>query len=215
MTHDSRLTIHDSRSGMTLVELLVASILIGIVMIGAFSFSQAIKQIHQSTDRSTIPAARVAAALAQIIQDASFVFGDGFFDAAGDNYGIFHNETGDARTLCFRHDTDAGGNPLVTPGDYSDDIWVCYEHDGDGKVRRCTTTDLAAFSGCPNSRPIIALPTEPAPPPEFYAINQTGGNLDSIDITLATRIDPAMSVDPMSNPEFSLTTTVNPWGQGR
>jgi hypothetical protein len=206
-------------AAMTLAELLIASILIGIVMVGAFSFSQIVKQIHQSTDRSTIPAARVAYAIAQMKQDAALTVGDGHHADGGpvdENYGVSSDVN--AHYICFRHDT--------TPDDQTDDTekytgdgyeWICYSHNGDGVIKRCAVTNanIGTFSGCAAGPTVLKLPTKNGVP-DFFTVNVDGNNvLENIELILTTRILPNEDADPINNPEFTITTTVNPWGQGR
>lgn len=210
------------KKGMTLTELLIASILIGIVMVGVFSFSQAVKQIHQSTDRSTIPAARVASAMARIVSDGNLMSGDGYWETGdpvdiGSGLFIYEDAGTSAYGICFRHDTD--DDPAV----FTNDQWVCYAHNGDRMVWRCTVTEanVGTFTACPAggmfAKPVIDLAVGSE---DFFNVTTHTENgrdvLDEIEITLTTKIDPDdAGNDPMINPSFSLTATINPWAQGR
>jgi Tfp pilus assembly protein PilE len=216
-------TFHSPRTnGMTFTELLIASILIGIVMIGALSFSQAVKQIHRSTDRSTIPAARVAAAMARIQRDGALMSGDSYYTPAqppdiGSGLFIYEDAGTNAYGICFRQDAD--DDPSV----FTNDQWACYSHNGDRKIWRCIVdeADIGSFAGCAAggvfAKPIIHLSTGSE---DFYDVVDHVENgrtiLDRIDVTLTTKIDPDdASNDPVANPGYTLTSSINPWMQGR
>ncbi|MCK5178564.1 MAG: prepilin-type N-terminal cleavage/methylation domain-containing protein, partial [Candidatus Omnitrophica bacterium] len=64
------------KKGITLTELIVASILIGIVMIGVAAFSASIEQLHTSTNRSTILTMKTTATMNHITRAAYLAVGD-------------------------------------------------------------------------------------------------------------------------------------------
>jgi len=110
-------SLRPNNRGITLAELLVASVMIGIVMIGVAAFSFAINNLYRSTNKTVIIALRAKSALARITQDATLATGD------EQDRGIlsFSNDV-DFNSICFRQDL------LITPDDYTDDTWVCYNH---------------------------------------------------------------------------------------
>ena len=63
------------KNGITLTELLVASVMIAVVMVGVASFSLAIKNLQQSTSRSVLVALRAKSAMARLVKDASLAVG--------------------------------------------------------------------------------------------------------------------------------------------
>ena len=64
------------QKGLTLTELLVATILIGIVMTGVSAFSVFVKQARDSTGSGTILAVQTATAMHYMVQDANKAVGD-------------------------------------------------------------------------------------------------------------------------------------------
>ena len=58
-------SICTNNRGITLSELLVATFMIGIVMIGVASFSLAIRNLHRATDKSVIIALRAKSAMSK------------------------------------------------------------------------------------------------------------------------------------------------------
>ena len=136
--------------GITLTELLVACVMIGILMIGTASFSLAIQRLQSSTNRSTILAMKMKAAMAEIDQDAVLAVGH------ATNPGVYAwTNSQDTNSICFRQDLPN------TPWDYTDDSWICYYHDDSFDIQRCPgtthffppacTQSIQCFAGVPES----------------------------------------------------------------
>ncbi|MBF0531809.1 MAG: prepilin-type N-terminal cleavage/methylation domain-containing protein [Candidatus Omnitrophica bacterium] len=199
-----------SSNALTLIELLVASILVGIVMLGIVSFSQTMKQMHVTTQRSAVPAARVAAALAQITADAHTAIGNAADPGICVNAANCLDFSNYTDLLCFRR-----ANPAGNPTD-----WVCYQRDNQNRIWRCPVAlggvlQCAAEAGA-YAKPFLQTSTN-AP---FYTIVNTTTSTDTsvsktfyLTLTLTTREFPGQAVDPMQNPEVSLETNVTPYGQ--
>lgn len=203
-----------SNKALTLTELLVASIMIGIVILGVVSFNFTVGSIERTTNRSTIIKTRAASAMLQMKRDVQLAVGD------VRNPGIISFEpNANDRAICFRHD---GGDPST----YGDDVWACYYHGGSNGLWLCPDkaaqpTDYTEAS-CASS---AALPFHfKLTDGEFYEILSTtdSENLDHIDyvkIMLNTAYDPSTFVscdtDPLKNPCYSLTTQISPVGHGR
>jgi len=102
------------KKALTLTELIVVSLLIGIVMIGIVSFSASMKQMQVSTNRETILAMQTTAAMTHITTNAALAIG-----FSGDP-GIFTNNSATREWISFRQDRNQ------TPDDYMDDTWTIY-----------------------------------------------------------------------------------------
>jgi len=192
------------KSGITLTELLVASILIGIVMLGVASFSSSIRQLHNSTNKSAILAMRMNTAMTHLVKDAMLAVGD-----AG-NPGVYSwTDDDDQNSLCFRHDTSQ------TPEDYTDDVWTCYYHGNSYTIDKCvgSTWDFEGVGACQLSADccqgagpeieILNLPKE-ASTSTFATV--TNG---SVQISLTSRFIQDDPAHPILNPENTLSTTIN------
>ncbi|MBF0384673.1 MAG: type II secretion system protein [Candidatus Omnitrophica bacterium] len=116
-----------SPRAITLTELLVASVLIGIVMLGVITFSFTVKNIQVSTQRSSSLSAKIASAMSYLRQDAYSAVG--YFDPGwsepnnppGISAGVYKGFTAPTNSsICFRHDTD--GDPSL----FTTDQWRCY-----------------------------------------------------------------------------------------
>ena len=198
-----------SNKGMSLTELIVASILIGIVMIGVISFTSSMKSVQGSASNSTIPSVKLASVMFEISKDASLVTGD------QTDPGIDEDDTGPVQHLCFRQDNDGAGTANVTPDDYTDDAWVCYLMDATNTLHKCID---ASFSNCvdgstpPQFPDLITLTQN-----YFFDIIDAGASarIEHIHIELTTRNVPTDAVHPINNPEFTLETNISPLSLGR
>lgn len=209
------------KNAVTLTELLVGTVLIGIVMVGIAAFSNAIKQIHGSTDKSTILAMRTAFALKQMSSDAFLAVGSNLLSGSGGNgclpdCGLVYNNTGADQSICFRQDADND------PTSYANDIWICYFKGGaNGVVERCVGTPVlnippATMAQC-SAAPAVVTPYDYQLSQNdfFQIVRDVNSRLEYVEITLTTRTDTANPAHPMDNPEYTLTTRVSPPGLSR
>ena len=216
-------------AGITLTELIVASVLMGIVMIGVISFSLAIKQIQQSGSSTIFAQMKAANIINHIRRNAASAIG------YRNNPGVIECDETDSPPIrppgqtsscspfyfAFRHDIN------LTPSNYSDDRWIIYT-DGNipGKLYYCYQT------GGPFPQPGV----DPLYPyiPKFGAgepCELTKAQLlaDNVSLTFNFHADPSITkqelffeitvyvpedptkpVDPVTNPEYSMTIHVYP-----
>ena len=205
--------IHTSiKKGITLTELLVASILIGIVMIGVASFSVSIQQLQNSTNRSTILAMKTTAAMNRLTRDAYLAVGD------ETNRGIVNKLIPPRESVCFRHDTN-------DPSSYADDTWTCYFFESALDKRRLSLCPVptAEADVPPNNtgkcdgtgQRSLLLTLNPAQGNFHQIIEDSDGRLESIEITLSAIYDPTLAPHPITNPTYTATTQVSPPGHSR
>jgi hypothetical protein len=197
-----------------LTELLVASALVGIVMLGIVSFSVAIRQMQGSTSKTVLLSMRVKATLAQMADDAMLAVGD------QTNRGVTTDTSGDDRSICFRKD---GGDPAL----YSDDKWARYYKDGSDKLYRCVecTEPLGAscrvpvnsLNDCGNTpgRKYLLDLNDSTFTNFFNVQNDASGRLDYIELILNGVYDRSKTIHPVDNPEFLVTTRISPPGHSR
>ena len=197
------------QKGLTLAELLVATILIGIVMTGVSAFSVFVKQARDSTGAGTILAVQTATAMHYLVQDANKAVGD------NSNRGVVFDSVNQL-SICFRHD-------VSDPAAYTDDSWAFYWYDAasDG-LWKCVDRNAAAtvppsdFTDCQVGTGEVKLVTlDPAATDYFEVADDANGRLDYIDITLNTIANPAKTADTMNNPTYQLFTRVSPPAHGR
>ncbi len=192
------------QTGLTLTELVIASILVGIVSLGIFSVDYALRGSRAAASDDSILAMKTWATMEHITKNAKLAVGDinspGIIASSGSNY------------LCFRQDTSS------TPNDYTDDVWRCYSKFSNN-IHTCTKTSAAGASACSSADEIIGT----------YAVaDSCSVNCDLftytlvqnsslqkfyLDISLTNRSSPATPSDPMDNPNYSLQTRIFPEGQ--
>jgi len=197
---------------MTLIELLIATSLLAIVMIGAVAVEYAIRSSRSDVRRKANINSQVTTALYSLTNDAIQAIG-----SIADP-GIIYNEgAGDVfQTLCFRTTYDID--------DPSNNRWTCYSMDvnsvnADHILYRCddlTDPLTPGTEGCnfPDDLPRKALLTSVSDD-FFYVINDSDGNLDYIEFRLETRHDPASAEHVIKNPNTVVTSRVSPPGMTR
>lgn len=197
------------KKGLTLTELLVSTILIGIVMTGVAAFSVFIKQARDSTGAGTILAVQTATAMHYIAEDALRAVGD------SSNRGVLFDSM-TRRSVCFRRD-------VSDPASYTEDIWACYWYNAlSNALWKCTDRDAGAtippddFGDCDRGSDTIKLVTlNPAATDYFEVVDDANGRFNYVDITLNTIANPAQAADTINNPTYQLFTRVSPPAHGR
>lgn len=190
------------KNGITLTELLVASILIGVVMLGVASFNVSILQFQKTSDITAILALKAMTAMNYLVKDAYTVTGE------RTDEGIVTDEAGSFQSICFRHNS-AGGDP----GSYADDQYTCYLFEVDNDT----------FSRCPVPTPIGNVPPDSVADcgnrnilfltrsNTVWSIStDADGRTEYIDFTIDAIVDPANAEHPVKNPIYTLTTQVSP-----
>lgn len=217
---------------MTLTELLIASILVGIVMIGAVSVDYAIRRSQQNIAYSNYNAISLHTAMLRLTRDASKITGyhDDYNDANGSESGCTLDNSDPIQNVCFRQNFN--GNPN---DDIAEDKWVCYAYGADFKLYRCAgipdgdghlglTSPLGTDETCQsyaNTNPEFIIELRHRLYYNFLAKKTTlsvgGGRylLKHIDFELETCGDPSASEDPIKNPCYFLDARVSPLGVSR
>jgi hypothetical protein len=193
---------------LSLTELLVSSVLIGIVMVGVAAFSLATKQMRDSTSRATVLSIQTAAALNFIATDA--------MKAVGDNAdrGVVTGSQATRRSICFRHDVN-------DPTSYADDTWQCYFNDS-SRLYRCdeptagvppAPTDFNNDCNQGNGAIFLAQLSQT----DFAGIvnDAATGRFQYVSVSLNTIYDENAAADPIQNPTYALSTRISPPGHGR
>ncbi|MCA9398688.1 MAG: prepilin-type N-terminal cleavage/methylation domain-containing protein [Candidatus Omnitrophica bacterium] len=196
-----------NKNGLTLTELLVASIMIAIVMVGVASFGSSITGMQASSGRAGLVGLSTVSALAQLRADIESAVGD------SSSMGVVSGKSEANGQLCLRQE---GGSP-ATPDDYTDDTWVCYTHVNSYDIFRCDGL-ASAVTDCTSTGSSTFFFSFPAPSPtdaSFFDVDMTGGAFQFVEVTLKTRTDPTVSADPMKNPEKEMITRISPISHSR
>jgi type II secretory pathway pseudopilin PulG len=192
-----------TRKALSLTELLVASILIGIIMLGVMSFNIGVKKMQETTNKTTLLAMRTAAAMTHITKNASLAIGHldslGIDDSGGNNW------------ISFRLDKN---DPITTPDDFTDDTWVVYIRDANTLI---TCEQTAAVGSVPvgncGGNPTLTVLSQDIFATTFSVVNDLVSGI-YVDIELDTRFDTTLDSAPITNPDYKLTTRINPKNHG-
>ncbi len=101
----------------TLVELILAAVIVSIVVAGVFSAEYALRRMNESGAKDVNVNIQVKSIAEAVRGTMRTLHGD--LTGACSNHGIYANDSSD-NTVCFRHDFGS------TPGVYTDDKWTCY-----------------------------------------------------------------------------------------
>jgi type II secretory pathway pseudopilin PulG len=212
------------RTALTLTELLVSSVLMGIVMVGIAGFSVAIKRMQDTTDKQAIIAVQVATAMAYMERAISQTFGSDAIDNGLNGAGC----NGSISTYCFDGSNPETSwsfrtDPANTPTNYADDIWLVFYKPNSG-VSQNNLYACTQLSGvCPGCGPDPdngQIPCGINRVPVLYRklvsltmtwVNNTNpSTLDQrVDIAITGRFNAAAAYDPIDNPEYSMSTSVS------
>ena len=185
--------LNNTKKGMTLTELMVSTMLVGIVMLGAISANYAIlKSRREATDSASL-AMQTSAIILNITRNASNAVGD------ANNPGMVMVTIGS--DFCFRQDIP------VTPGDYADDTWKCYTRISE-KIYMCERTSAEGSGLCIATDHVLG--TVFSFNPTITTNEATSEMLFSIEITCY--VDPTAAYDLIRNPSFTLESEIVPAG---
>jgi prepilin-type N-terminal cleavage/methylation domain-containing protein len=186
--------------GLTLVELLIASILVGIVMAGALSVDYAVRSLQKNDAKHHTLTSRTSAAMLQMTRDAMKTVGD------INDEGISSVTCGSECGICFRQDTDSD------PNSYANDTWVCYGHGASNQLVRCSglATAVPDCEGMPQNN-VIQLSDSPF----FEIVRDADNRIKYIELTIHTITNKDLAPHPLGNPTYSLTSRISPPGISR
>lgn len=202
---------------MTLTELIVASILVGIVTLGLIAAEQAVRMSRQSANRDSQVSSQLHAAMIRLTKDASLTAGD------SSDSGIYQHSGINDKAICFRQ----AGNDVNS---YADDTWNCWTTQN--SVLSSCGPLLSPVNDCTGQSSIIRWitltydtgytiffsvfdnsPTPAIIPPTSAIITNT--RISYIQFDLKSRGDLTSSAHVVSNPEHTLTSRINPAGLSR
>ncbi len=182
---------------LTITELIIASLLVGIVMLGVLNADYAIRRMDNNSNTDTRLAIQMSALGETIRLDIKRVHGYPGETTAGINVA--------ARTICFRYDT-------TTPQIYTDDNWSCYTQPAaDTRVFRCTYANNPAACGTGDTfvgeLVLNGFSHASIPPPQLTANANTGDYY--FRMTLVGRATPSAGAD-VNAAGLTVGTPANP-----
>lgn len=185
---------------MTLTELLIAMVLMGIVMLGIVSVDFAVRGMQKNISRDTVVTMRTSATMLDMAKNAAAMTGDqnnlGWNDSVADRY-------------CFREDINSSSVPNNTPHDYSDDRWICYQQSGTN-ILKCSGATGAPPSNCGIGSFILGTAIAAGLNIQFIRDNNETVQNSFVAISITNRFNPAQPASSPDNPEVTMTTKVSP-----
>jgi type II secretory pathway pseudopilin PulG len=183
------------KNAMTLTELIIASVLMGIMMVGLVSVDLAVRNSRATATADTAVAIQTQAAMLRITNDAMKAVGN------SSNPGV----SSAAGFLCFRHDTDND------PNTFSGDTWVCYDKD-ENDIDRCTPSVPEHCTLSSTGYESVLLGKTSDFTYNFF-LDSTTKKL-YVDISMTNRFDTTVAAHPITNPDYTISTHVSPPGHG-
>lgn len=181
-----------SQSGITLAELLITSVMVGMVMVGVLSVEYALRNMQKSSINNSQISMDASSVMLSITRDAMLMVGD------ASNPGYRH-DLSETTWICFRQDDDG------TPSNYGDDAWACYSRDGNNMLSRCVQ---ASPQACLSGEDMLQLSAS-----DFFEVMDDSGSLDYVAVDLAVLADPSQASHPINNPEVRVSSRIRPIGQ--
>ena len=183
---------------MTLIELLVATMLMGIVMLGIVSVDFAVRRMQKNVSKDTFVTMRTSATLLDISKNAAAMTGD-------QNNSGFNN--GVSSRFCFREDINSSGVSNLTPDSYGDDNWICYQQSVTS-ILKCNSGSSPA--NCLPGSFIVGTAVAGGLSVSFVPDNAQTVQNSSIAISIQNRFSPSQPVSIPDNPEVNISTQVSP-----
>lgn len=206
-----------SNHAMTLTELIVASVLVGIVTLGLVAAEQAVRMSRQSSNRDAQISAQMQAAMMRISKDSNSTVGD------FSNTGIYQYAVVNDITICFRH---ANGDA----NSYTDDLWNCWWANRSSRALASCENLVNPVTTCAGQASLLTWTTLTfeGTYQTFYSVfdvtdgivapagaNITNTKISYIQIDLRSRPNPTLPEHPIENPNYRLTSRISPAGLSR
>jgi hypothetical protein len=214
-----------SKTAITLIELVVASVLVIIVLLGMFAINSVLSGNNQDYGQKYLVRSETQITLNHILNNASLAVGSGTADSFGNlDLGILTGAASpDPNSFCIHQ----GANSNVTGTSLPNDIWLCYtfipstDPTYPNQIWYCTSNFTPATS-FPSYRGATA-PCNPTATAQFlgtaYSITPSFstavGSQMVFTMTIQNYLDNSGSLtDPVNNPQVSITGSVSPPQQG-
>lgn len=175
------------KKSVTLAELIVGTVLFGIIVLGAATFHAVSDQFLRSSEEKSQLLNELSFVLRHLHNNILLAVGD---NANSANIGI---NIPVADTLTIRQDIAADEIPLNTPSDYADDRIVTYEF-GVGGNPNSIRFRINSGSWVVLSQRFVDL---------GFSISRNVADGGVVVTNLALRLDPTSATDPNTNPQVT------------
>lgn len=194
--------------GLTLVELLVTTSIVGIIALGMVSIDYALRTNEEQQSRSALVSLRTSATLTDIASNARQAVGD----VATQCIQLAASMATDLTNyICVYRDIDYVTSVRnETAFDTADDIWICYTRRGTD-LHKCRMIAANGPNACTAGDPIIGTVTTDAFGVANPVLTSTDPDFD-FQISIKNRFNAAQARAYITNPEVTITTSVMPQG---
>lgn len=200
--------------GLTLTELLIATVMVILMMAGISAADFAMRRMDRTVSGDAQLYMRTLAMAEEIRNTAKMATGD------SSNVGVYITPT-TGKTMCFRIDLDAPPAAGDPPDDYSNDTWRCYTKidtaiagKTTSNIHTCDRTFAQGAGDCTGASrwlgPVVNNVYTCAGPcylPRLVNIPATRENY--FEFQLVSRVDPATPADVVDG-VFNKTDATNP-----
>ena len=195
------------KSGVTLIELIVAVSLISIVLLGIYATSNVLSNNSQDYGQKYLVKSETQATLDNILQNASMAIGS---NASNDQGIILGTVWGDPNSFCIHQ------NPT---GNVGADNWQCYTWfpSPNYQINSCQPAYNIALLNRGAASCVLANSTfvgtafsisPPGTPPSFNSTIFSITIQNCLNNAAASCKNTGISLDPGNNPEFSISGSV-------
>jgi len=176
-----------NNKGLTLAELIVATIIMGILMVGIASMDIGLRNMFEGTSKNTLTSSKVSLLVHHVSRTIATAIGD------ENNPGVAFSGS----NIWIRTDSN------ITPSSYSDDDWYVYQFDsGNNNVKFCSTTDV--YIACQTTIQTLGRGCITTFQP---SIEDDSTTLDfNLTLKVSGRDDPSTAIDAFENPEYTVTS---------
>lgn len=216
-------------NAMTLTELVVSSILIGVVIIGTLSADFAIRTWQKRIEQRTLVHLQLTQLMEQILKDGRETVGTGVchkigfggssvapecrtyaFSFLGNDIGLGYEYKDNHSLICFRHDD-------ISEIGYEDKICYNWSQNSTSPPRGTLTRKLASnYSSVTDTFYTSNRPLKKVICDGDVACDQNNpdinGNIIAIEIELCARPDLLKDKNALTNPEYCLSSSFLPIG---
>jgi prepilin-type N-terminal cleavage/methylation domain-containing protein len=207
-----------NRKGLSLVELLITTSIVGMIMLGMVSIDYALRTNDRQQLRASLVSMRASAMMFDITSEASQAFGD----VATQCIQINNITQNNNNYICIYRDINS------TPSDMTDDRWTCYNRRQE-ELHKCTFTvgqgPGACVGGSTGDRVIGEVTGDIFDAPDMPSVfTDSTTKTFYFNITIKTRYDPTdpnlnsaeyrdnIAQEYLINPKIKVSSQVVPVG---
>jgi len=208
-----------SQWGMTLAELMIASMLLGLVLIGIAAVGYSINSVQEGASREQTMAGKTQGSIFHVarnlLRTSGYSTSPGMSSPDSTAEGLWYASNASGQYICLRRESGIPGNP-------TDDDRICYSRTLNGTLSSpnktlmyclLAVTDPVGF--CDNSDSATIALVNLTNDDWYSIVRDSDGNVDYIELKFESIYDANSSSDAMLNPTYQMTTRISPTSLSR